>query len=642
MAPHSTNSPAPCNGTKLNNNMLTTYSYTSLNPEQAWQTALQYFNSLPTDLFQKVMLLSHNLGMQMSETGQFRDILRRPHDYPLFDQPFWLMQDFNLPASEENRMYAEQLVTAALLGFLAWQVQKDMQDINTFITTEYTPLQQTFLQEAEMRWQQVLPQAPATPLMDKWQIGALTLESVAWRAGRTHDLPRLKPMLAHFAAVFQSVEDLSNLLIDVRDGRQTLPIQRVFSAMQIDPHAKVSFEFIAGAFILTGTHKKIVQECRDHVEAAQVIAAELNLTNFQQHCERVQDMLSEVQEMFSLRATSGQTRLRTFFLPAPDLLPTVISKAEHFLLADLTFIEAWEVQNRNIPGAPLLVAQAFTSALVLEVLCKHGHTLPEQVDELFRIYTNNGFGYYNEPGWTAPDADDIAFALRLCRYSSQPEVNLQHLQAPLRWLRRNQLPSGQIPVWFTENDFHVPLNPRSVLYGGECATVEANLLIGLIQHNWLAQRDVIEPAAHSWCDHWLAFGLGATGHYTPLFSLWTGIELTRMLSQHTDQPALKQKLDAVSTRLLERLSREASRTDLTPQDASFLMLACLCASDPRLPFDPNWLTILFKHQNCDGYWLGEPIYITPAGRGLTTHWLVSRTITSAFCYHALKTYQSQQ
>jgi hypothetical protein len=621
---------------------------TTIQREQVWTLVPRYLDGLPTEFFQQAMLLTHNLGMQLADSGQFADILRRPQDYPLLDQPFWLLNDWDAGTAPECEALASGLLLATLLQFLARDIGDSLRDDVTFITDEYRPIQVHFLHSAAAQWADLF--APASPfwahhaaaphLPDKYQLGALSLAAVAVWSNRQSDLPRLHEMHGHLADVFRVLDDLSTLLVDIRRGRISPPIQHALAAIRAEAGAPLTYEFVMGALILTGTLKTIIQECRARLESARALAVELTLPTFIQHCDALQTTLGQVQGIFSLRPQPMPGALRGFFLPAHDLRAHVLRKAESFLLAEPTFREAWEEQRCTFPHVPNLSGRAFPSALILDVLSQAGHDISAQVDALFEIYLNNGFGYYSEPGWTTPDADDLAFAVRLHRFASRPDACAAHLKTPLRWMRENQLLGGQIPVWFFKNDFPTPVSPFSVHYGGECATVEANLLLSLAAYDWHTYQDVIEPCAHSWCERWLSVGLGATGHYTPLFSLWTSLELTAALRLHARDTSLRQKLDAVSDRLLTRLQTEAQPPNLPPQDAAFLILSSLRANDPRLPLDPRWLTPLYKSQQFDGSWPGEPIYVVPTGRGLTTSWHKSRTITTAFCYHALRQIQS--
>jgi hypothetical protein len=99
------------------------------------------------------------------------------------------------------------------------------------------------------------------------------------------------------------------------------------------------------------------------------------------------------------------------------------------------------------------------------------------------------------------------------------------------------------------------------------------------------------------------------------------------------------------------LALETRRASLVPQEAAFLILASkrleqikagwpspdiLAAVSPQ--FNPDWLTLLCKAQRYDGSWAGEALFGTPT-RGEFAAWYSSRSVTSAFCYHALKTVQ---
>ena len=66
-----------------------------------------------------------------------------------------------------------------------------------------------------------------------------------------------------------------------------------------------------------------------------------------------------------------------------------------------------------------------------------------------------------------------------------------------------------------------------------------------------------------------------------------------------------------------------------------LTLACPSPLAEGL-FNPRWNTILFKTQRADGSWQGEPFFFVP-NRGEIVTWYASNTLTTAFCYHALKT-----
>jgi hypothetical protein len=90
-----------------------------------------------------------------------------------------------------------------------------------------------------------------------------------------------------------------------------------------------------------------------------------------------------------------------------------------------------------------------------------------------------------------------------------------------------------------------------------------------------------------------------------------------------------------------RLAREARRRTLNPQDAALLTLTCLENAAAEALLNPAWIAVLLKHQRYDGSWQAEPFYPTP-NRGGAATWYASRSVTTAFCYHALQTYRRQQ
>ncbi len=135
-------------------------------------------------------------------------------------------------------------------------------------------------------------------------------------------------------------------------------------------------------------------------------------------------------------------------------------------------------------------------------------------------------------------------------------------------------------------------------------------------------------------------GLGAARHYVALYSLWTGLEFITKIAGSPLGATLQSPLEKGTQILTEKLSIEAGRPSLTPQDAAFLTLACLSEGSPissRERFKPRWITILCKNQRYDGSWSSEPLFCTPT-RGELATWYSSRSVTTAYCYHALKTY----
>jgi len=331
--------------------------------------------------------------------------------------------------------------------------------------------------------------------------------------------------------------------------------------------------------------------------------------------------------------------------------------AEGYLLADRSFRESWEVQRRGVFNAPELVGRVFAPGLILEALCQHRDDLTGEVSALLDRMAEDGFRYYPHPA-VPPDADDLGLALRLYPYSAEKARHQEQLRRPLKWMEANVSATGQIPCWFTHpaeelsvetfrrnvSTGSVPINPtgsryKTSLWGNQCATVEANLLLGLIAYDAVQYRAVVERSAAQWLNRWLASGLGANALYVSSYALWTTAKLVNLLSATPIGDILRDQIGRARDSLAARLGQEAAQL-AAPQEAAFLTLACLDKSAPAaiaVLFDPAWIRLILKRQRYDGSWAGEPLFVTPT-RGEVAAWYSSNSVTTAYCYHALKFY----
>jgi hypothetical protein len=115
-------------------------------------------------------------------------------------------------------------------------------------------------------------------------------------------------------------------------------------------------------------------------------------------------------------------------------------------------------------------------------------------------------------------------------------------------------------------------------------------------------------------------------------------ELVAKLAAGSLRETLSELPGQATQTLTERLEIETKRASITPQNAALLTLTCLSEGCPHPLFKPGWITRLGKTQRYDGSWAGEPLFGTPT-RGEVAAWYTSRSVTTAYCYHALKTYQ---
>jgi hypothetical protein len=259
-----------------------------------------------------------------------------------------------------------------------------------------------------------------------------------------------------------------------------------------------------------------------------------------------------------------------------------------------------------------------------------------QVNAFYDHLQATEFCYYEHP-YSIPDIDSLGILLRLHRYSDQQEIHAQILRKPLLQMEANILDSGQIPVWLTTQlADDCKEKPPTVELGANCGVVESHLLLGLMDYDWARYQSIVERSALLLFDRFTRSGYGVTVNYPPLYMLWVMLRLVDELSRRETQDPLRLCVERATEQIVTHLGREAKRHWITPQDAAFLMLACAHPLTQPL-YNPRWMTILSKHQRCDGRWDGEPFFFVP-NRRMALTWYASHTMTTAFCYHALKTH----
>lgn len=669
--------------------------------DRYWPEVEAFFCHLPPHLFQQGVLLKNNLATFYTESGQFKDLLGRERDHPLLYLHFWLLDDWDCPGSEVREALEKQLFLAMTFAFTAVYTQESILDFGSNFDRHFLLLHQALSQQAGAHLAQLFP--GPTPFWEYhrtfWQdyaeavlttadrrvrslpLGPQTAEfpspipdprplafaktplvAVALNLQRDGELPHLCAMLDRLNLVFQTLRDISTLRRDLAQRRWTYPILRTIHEAGLDPRQSISPERLLGALALSGTIGKISHECLVELEAGRMLADSLNLPRFSACFASMKEWVAEVRELFDLKSQPKKKvekpRQRPLFVPFVDTLPKVIEMAEGYLLSDLTFRESWEVQRRGVFGAAEMTGKAFPMGLIVEILSRHGHPVAAPVNEVFATLQATGYRYYDHPH-LPPDADDLGLLLRLFPYSTQPEQHRDILQEPLRWLENSLAASNEIPVWLKQDQGgDESAYPFLALWGRSCATVEANVLLGLLDYDRAGYRGLIEKSAASWSERVAAQGLGATHHYVPLYALWTAFELIFKLSEHcarvtprASENKLPHSLNLAAQTLTQRLVIETQRPSLTPQDAAFLTLACLRLEQIRLNWspkftldsimpalNPDWITLLCKSQRYDGSWAGEPLFGTPT-RGEFAAWYSSRGVTSAFCYHALTVYR---
>ncbi len=635
---------------------------------RAWLEIEHFLGALPPHLLQQAIIVQHELATHYSDTGQFRDILSRPQDDPLLYWHFWLLDDLNVPEDERRTQLEDGVFSGMLYAFMATYLQERILDASSFIDnrflflanllsqkslacfTDLFPAESVFWRYhwgawkgyAEQSLQLSLPRhLQETSVAEKAKasgyrlaIGAIPFMAIASALENEDLLIEFLFLMDSFKALFQTIGEIARIRRDLAQGRYTYPILRTMEAAGISPDGPVSPERLLGALILTGVGAKLCQACLEELDQCRVFATSFPLPTIKLYFEAVAERIEQLKGLLSLRGGGKASSMPGFFISAPDSLSQAIDMAERYLLSDLTFREGWEVQRQGLFDQPELIGQAFPSGLVIEILCQHGHALGEQVAGIFQRLQANRFRYYDVP-IGLPDADDLGLLLRLHRYSEDKSAHSAMLETPLRWMEQSIGPSGEIPVWFVTDE---PGAHNVLLWGGTCATVEMNLLLGLLEYDWERYQPLIERATIPLFERLLRTGLGATAHYTPLASLWI---LSEFLSTLAAKPASSPILEAI-THLRDQISQGTlpRAYQATPQSAAFQLLSTLPLKIREF-VEPKWLSAILKQQRYDGSWPGEPLYVCP-NRGRATVWYSSNTVTTAFCYHALKRYAERR
>lgn len=626
-----------------------------------WPQIIEFLGRLPVPLFEQARLVQHNLGTALSDTGQFCDILKREHDHPLLYLPFWLLDAGPAPAHTVRHGLERHLPPALVYALTVVYIQQAMREAGSTIDHSFSYLAHRLSQQADWHLSCLFPAtdpfwthhrrfwneysaAALADTADPVRLLApakIAVTAAALLCRQADELPRLWQLTDRLNFVHQILYDFASLRQNLFDGRPSYPITKIRQTLGLPADAPLSPERALGALVLTGAAQMIQQECDAAVQSGQNLAATLELPLFQAHFSALADWLPRVFTLFEVQKQKTSPGRRpspraNFFRPAVDPIPAAITMAERFLLADPELRESWEVQRRGAFGVAEMTARAFPSGLIVEILCRHGHELPARVENIFAELQATG-GRYFDFEEMPPDSDDLGLLLRLHRYAARPDAPRALLQKGLSRLARAVETTGQIPVWLPEPDTAVD---SLALWGKQCVAVEANVLLGLLDFAPAAYEAIIVQAVESLTQRWPARGWGALGHYTPTYWLWIGFELVHRLRQAPFEARLAPARVNLQTSLGEYFRRAHQPARLSPQTAALLSLAARTPGNPQKElFDPRWLTLLIKSQRYDGSWAGEPLYSTPT-RGEQAAWYSSRSVTTAICYHALKSCQS--
>ena len=442
-------------------------------------------------------------------------------------------------------------------------------------------------------------------------------------AGRLDHLEQLEAMLDDLNVVKATFAALTAIKRDLGQGRVS-PTVRLMMGFARTPGE--SPERILGEILLSGAVEPVIERCHAQLDVARDSAESLQLPTFSAYAKHLDGAAEEIRSLLSVNGKREPSRLR--LQPAPITVAQRIAMAQGYLLADRTFREAWEVHRWGMNGATELSAR-FPAGLIIEILGRHGVDVKELVDDFFRHAEDKHFAYYDHPETPYVDTDNLGVLLRMVEYSDDSPERQSNLRDLLELLETNVRPDGRLPVWLRAQDEAEPV----AFLGEGCGTIEANLLLGLLQYKPLKPGHLVLRASRRLLADFASRGTSITVNYPRTYTLGVAAEL---LSHLTSKGLIDQIPDVARAedRLRIEVEREMTRPRIGPQDAACLTWAGYTAGVPS----DGLLPIILNSQSFDGGWPAEPFFFAPAAGGRAM-WYSSRLLTSAVCYHALNLVQ---
>jgi hypothetical protein len=639
--------------------------------EAYWDEIERFFGALPPELHGRGLLLKDDMATFLSSSGRLREAWAGDDDFPLLQFHRWLREH---AGGERFHAAPEHAIGCALVcsGAAAF-LQELVLDQSSLRDASHGLLVGELLREAEARLRSVLGDEPefwirhrrvwrqhAEALLQrhraesqpqhvlvldpkafagKLAFGKLGMLAVIAHGGAWELWSGLEPLIDDVFSCLCALRAFGSLREDLARRRYNPLVAETARAAGIDARTEVGYEVWLAALCLGGTAHRTVARCRAQLGRSRDALGEIGLTEFARYTERLAARFRTIEELIDGRKPiaaelAGEVQIAE---PSEPALPAVVRMAEGYLLFDPTHREAWEVQRRAVFGTTEFISRAFPTGLVLELLGRQSIDVSSAVDGVLNILDASGYRYYEHPH-LPPDSDDVALALRLLGHTKDQRWQ-ELVRRPLSWIGMNQLATGEIPVWLTRQQAHQTTGNLR-LWGNLCVTVEANLLRGLIAHDFEAYQGLIAAASARLCARFGTLGLGANMHYVPLFALWTLAELHALLRDRFDGTDWNARLGQLHENIRRCLASQLKAVALTPQEAALSVLATAALDSGKLDTAAarQWIAVLCRAQRYDGSWAAEPLYGTP-GRNEEATWYQSRSVTSAHCYHALKEYQ---
>ena len=639
--------------------------------ERHWPAVERLLSALPPRLFRQVKLLEYDLALRHSSTGELRDVFLGVDQFPLLSIGPWLLDDLGAPSGPEREGAERNLfLTALMLGARSHAIE-GIFDATSFYDEEHLAIVQWLADQATSELARVVPAGspfwetrrslaledlermleererrrephtlddPEAYLAARWSSPArLLAQAAATLAGDAEIDPRAAAMLDALAAGWQIGADLATMPHDLEAGRPSYPIALTARAAGLPLRPWPRPEVVLGAMVVTRSVEPILEAALARLRESRRFALELRLPTFvaylddviAHHDDRLRGLSADAPP--AAAASDRASRAAPMIAAAEPTLPRALAMAEGFLLADPTFRESWETHREGMFGSAEVFSR-YPEGLILEILSSQGHDLARRVEDFLAFTAANGFRYFAHP-WSGIDSDTVGVFLRLQRYATAPGRHATALDAVLGCLERDVLASGIVPVWITGCDGVDPARSPVIDLGEGCGTAAAHLLTGLIDHASEAYRDAIGRGSVHLLARIAEVGLGANVNYPPPYALAAFLRLIARLGE-LDLEGLLEAAGEARRVLVAELERACRRRRIGPQEAALLTIACFDAERPDL-VEPAWATTILKRQRFDGGWGAEPFAAAP-NRGGSVTWYSSTTLTSAFCYDALR------
>lgn len=601
--------------------------------QRRWPLVDRMISRLPARPLTQATLARHTLATWYAPDGQFAGVLTRVGDAPILDIHAWALRDLDGPPRRKRALEGYGFAWAAL-QWMALAIRTHVADPDTALDESYLELADLFA-ERSARWMRralgagspwwSLHAPPPEPTMADL-LGA-SLAAVAYGLDRPAILPALLDIVPPLSRALELGRDVVWLRRDLAHGRRSSLITQIALGAGMPLDQPLNPFQVLGALVLGPTLAEAGRRSQADLAQAEELARAAGLPALGEYLASL--ALVTAGWLSSLKPGGRSDAARPagpLILPPAPGRDSALSAAARYLLADPTFQESWEVQRHGLLGVDELRASAFPAGSILELLCRSGHSLTQEVDRVIAMLLDNGIQYFENLPVAAPDADDLGLLLRLWPHSSQAETVRSRLAGPLATLQSAVDPAGFCPVWF------VPAEVRAqvTLWGDSCVTVSAQLARGLLAYDPLGSAALIDRMAGFICRRWLQDGLAANSYYAPWYAVWV---LQRLLAEW--RPAEDALID-LHGRTLGRLARvRAGMAKSAPESAQDQALSLLTRGLAPAAADPAaGAQALIERQRYDGSWDQSPLYITGTRAG-SAAWYSSRLLSSALCYHAL-------